>query len=543
MKLEQVVSRIGDFTEDCILITEAEPVGLPGPRIVWCNASFERMTGYTLDEIKGQTPRILQGPDTSNAARQAIRDGLTRWEPVRVELLNYDKAGQTFWVDLSIVPVADETGWFHYWVSVQRDVTARKEAELSLAARNTALVRAQERLHRERVEIEGIASVAEHARDFITITDPEFRIVWANPAFLEKVRFKLEDVVGLHHCDILQKGSAEYSSRQVAVRAIIDGRLRAEEVRNITRHGEEYWTDLSLTVQRDDNGRPTRFVVVERDVTEKRRLTEELRRHRDDLQALVEQRTATIQRQSEELAAALEAEKELSRLQRQFVSMVSHELRTPLSIIDGRAYILEARADAAGPELVRKSCATIRSAILRLTELMESVLQSSRLEQGDIEFSPDETDLAAIVADTRDYAAELFPGHHVVADLEGEMGAVWCDRTLIRQSISNLLSNAGKYSDPGSQISIRARRDAATQTIRISVTDAGVGIPPDEIDRLFSRFFRASTSVGRPGTGIGLHLVGHFVAMHGGTVSVESDLGVGSTFTITIPANRIAMVA
>ena len=114
---------------DAVLITEAEPIDLPGPRIIFANAAFTRTTGFELTEILGQTPRILQGPGTSAAAREKIRAALASWKPVELELLNFKKDGTPFWVELSIVPVADDAGWWTHWVSVQRDVTERKQFE------------------------------------------------------------------------------------------------------------------------------------------------------------------------------------------------------------------------------------------------------------------------------------------------------------------------------------------------------------------------------------------------------------------------------
>ncbi len=114
---------------DAVLITEAAPVDLPGPRIVYCNAAFTKTTGYTMAEVLGRTPRILQSPNVDRAALARLRDALERWDPIEVELLNVRKDGTEFWIELSIVPVADEFGWFTHWVSVQRDITGRKRAE------------------------------------------------------------------------------------------------------------------------------------------------------------------------------------------------------------------------------------------------------------------------------------------------------------------------------------------------------------------------------------------------------------------------------
>lgn len=117
---------------DAVLITEAEPIDQPGPRVVYVNEAFTRMTGYQPEEIIGKTPRVLQGPKTDRAQLDKIRKALKRWRPVEVDLVNNHKDGTEFWVELSIVPVADPHGWYTHWVSVQRDVTARKRAEREL---------------------------------------------------------------------------------------------------------------------------------------------------------------------------------------------------------------------------------------------------------------------------------------------------------------------------------------------------------------------------------------------------------------------------
>lgn len=114
---------------DAVLITEAEPIDLPGPRIVYCNAAFTRTTGYEEKDVIGRTPRILQDPTTDRAALDRLHLALTRWEPIEIELYNRRKNGTGFWVELSIAPVANEKGWYTHWVSVQRDVSDRKYAE------------------------------------------------------------------------------------------------------------------------------------------------------------------------------------------------------------------------------------------------------------------------------------------------------------------------------------------------------------------------------------------------------------------------------
>ncbi len=136
-----------DNANDAILITEAEPIDQPGPRVVYCNQAFTRNTGYAPEDIIGKTPRILQGPGTCRKTLDKLRKKLKGWREIRVELLNYKKDGTEFWVELNIRPVADARGWYTHWVSVQRDITERKreEAERRLQADN-ALRESRERL-------------------------------------------------------------------------------------------------------------------------------------------------------------------------------------------------------------------------------------------------------------------------------------------------------------------------------------------------------------------------------------------------------------
>ncbi|MDF2440981.1 MAG: hypothetical protein JWN98_1965, partial [Abditibacteriota bacterium] len=141
---------------DAILITEAEPIDFPGPRIIYVNDAFIHMTGYTLEEVIGKTPRILQGTKTDPAQRAKIRQALKNWQPIVVELVNYHKDGSEFWVELSIVPVADEKGWFTHWVSTQRDISGRKRDE-------EVLQRAQQEAEQAREEAEQAREEAERA--------------------------------------------------------------------------------------------------------------------------------------------------------------------------------------------------------------------------------------------------------------------------------------------------------------------------------------------------------------------------------------------
>lgn len=123
--LESVITN----TKDAVIITEAEPFTLPGPKIVYVNNAFCEMTGYSQEEVIGKTPRILQGPLTDREELHKLGEALRKWESTEIEIINYKKNGEHFWVNFSVVPIADETGWFTHWISVQRDTTNRRKLE------------------------------------------------------------------------------------------------------------------------------------------------------------------------------------------------------------------------------------------------------------------------------------------------------------------------------------------------------------------------------------------------------------------------------
>ena len=249
---------------------------------------------------------------------------------------------------------------------------------------------------------------------------------------------------------------------------------------------------------------------------------------------LVIARAKQIEQQNEQIQEALQKERELNGLQRQFVAMVSHEFRTPLGIIDGHAQRLLKRLENIEPDRMRKSLSTMRVSVKRLVELMESVLAAARLEDGRIKLELSRCALVDLVTEVSSSYRDLYPDREINLDLNELPSEIIADSKLLRQVISNLLSNAIKYSPDQVCVWLRGFVDECGYAV-ISVRDEGVGIPQVEQAKLFDRFFRASTSVGIAGSGIGLHLASHLVQMHRGRLEFESIEGRGTTFYIRLP--------
>ena len=141
-----LANRVIKRSSDLILITEAEPYHWPGPRIIFASDALFEITGYSLDEVIGKTPRIFHGPNTNPDTVRRIHNALAKWQPIREEVLNYTKDGKEFWQELNIFPVANDDGWFTHWVSIQRNITERRTLERVLHNAQNAIQESQQRL-------------------------------------------------------------------------------------------------------------------------------------------------------------------------------------------------------------------------------------------------------------------------------------------------------------------------------------------------------------------------------------------------------------
>lgn len=259
----------------------------------------------------------------------------------------------------------------------------------------------------------------------------------------------------------------------------------------------------------------------------------ELTHHRNHLEEMVADRTAEIERQRQELDRLLVHERQVNALQRQFVAMASHEFRTPLAIIDAAAQRLCRSTTNVSGEYVHEKAGVIRSAVVRMVDLMESILASGRLETGKIILKRSEGDLKVLLITCCDRQRELSPSHVFHLDLELIPGILTFDRSAMEQVFTNLISNAVKYSPDQPDIYVRARVDK--KMVEITIADSGIGMDADDLPKLFQPYYRARSATGIAGTGLGLNVVKQVIELHGGTVEVTSELGKGTTFIISLP--------
>ncbi len=245
-----------------------------------------------------------------------------------------------------------------------------------------------------------------------------------------------------------------------------------------------------------------------------------------------------LARQAAMLEEQLAQEQRFALAQRNFVSMASHEFRTPLTIIDGHARRLVKMKDSMMPAEIDERAGKIRAAVLRLTHLIDNLLNSARLIDGGTElyFHPAEMDLMALLREVCQLHREMVPGAQLAERFATTPMPMVGDAKLLFQVFSNLLSNAVKYSPGGGTIDVDA--EIAADEVVVAITDRGIGIPAGDLERLFERYHRGSNVSGIVGTGVGLYLVKMAVDLHGGAVEVKSREGEGTRFTIRLPIER-----
>jgi two-component system, OmpR family, sensor kinase len=252
-----------------------------------------------------------------------------------------------------------------------------------------------------------------------------------------------------------------------------------------------------------------------------------------------------LARQAAMLAEQLAQEQRLALMQRNFVSMASHEFRTPMTIIDGHARRLIKMKESISPAEIGERAGKVRSAVLRMTQLIDNLLNSSRLIDGGVGgegsgqyFHPAEMDMAALLQEVCQLHREMVPGAHIAERVAAAPMPMVGDAKLLFQVFSNVLSNAIKYSPDGGIIVVDAA--SAGDEVVVAVADHGIGIPVSDLERLFERYHRGGNVSGIVGTGVGLYLVKMVVDMHGGAVTVESKEGEGARFTIRLPRKPAA---
>ncbi|WP_010660835.1 sensor histidine kinase [Brucella anthropi] len=251
-----------------------------------------------------------------------------------------------------------------------------------------------------------------------------------------------------------------------------------------------------------------------------------LQEYKQQLEHTVADRTAALRE-------ALESERKAKELYKSFITTVSHQFRTPVSIIDIIAQRLIRRADEFTPEIIVDKAKRMRNASRRLILLLESTANAERLDENGFQINRQPVDFSELVRNTCTYHQELHPELELVTNIQDSETFCYCDGILVEQILVNLLGNATKYSPADKPIEVTTEEDE--NGFRCIVRDYGIGIPAEDTNRIFTRFFRASNASHMAGTGLGLSLSRALAELHGGTLVFTSVEGQGTVFILTLP--------
>ena len=390
--------------------------------------------------------------------------------------------------------------------------------QASLAIQNAQLYDAMVRQSRELEQrvalrtrqlmdsVKRIETILNSTSDAVLVANVHGQIEETNQAFEETFGYQKEELYGEPLTQIVHEGNTEGFAS--AMRDVLQsGHPCRLELTAQRKNGEGFDADVaisSLPASSDARG----VLCSVRDITERKKLEAELRR-------------------------SLENERELGQLRAHFSSMLSHEFRNPLSVIQFSSSVLKDFNDRLTPEKREEHLLKIQAQIRLLVNMLDDHLLVTRSEKVAASFNPGHVDMHVFCKDVIEEMQSIETAHEIQLSITGDRRPVRIDPRLFRQALTNLLSNAAKYSPEGEKIEVTLNCDP--DEIRIAVRDHGMGIPDEDQQRLFQTFFRASNVGSIPGTGLGLTIIKQTVALHSGTVSFESKVNEGTTFTVTIP--------
>jgi PAS domain S-box-containing protein len=290
----------------------------------------------------------------------------------------------------------------------------------------------------------------------------------------------------------------------ISQRKLVEDALRRSEEQLIV-----YAAELEKKVELRTDALNQTIVKLEREVGERKKAEEEVRR-------------------------SFERERELNELKSKFVSIASHEFRTPLSTVMSSVSLIKQYKDRQEYDKQDKHINRVKSSVNQLTQILNDFLSLGKLEEGKVEIQSDPIILQSFLDEIKEEVQSfLKDGQTVTTACPPDLDEIWTDTRTLRNILYNLISNASKYSDAGKQVHVSAENK--NSRVFFYVTDEGIGIPADDQKHLFDRFFRASNAGNIQGTGLGLHIVKRYVDLISGEVSFTSTYGKGSTFYFSIP--------
>jgi PAS domain S-box-containing protein len=390
--------------------------------------------------------------------------------------------------------------------------------------------------------MQSLNALFEHATEGIIISDKNGRIVKANPSAERLFGYHKGELIGRIIEDLVPRRYQESHTRDRSnFNRNPHARAMGKNIDLFARRKDEseFPVEISLSHYKNDEGE-TYVIAFVIDITERKRheqniinLNHELERKVDERTKVLHEALLELEASKEQLSEALAAEKELNDMKSRFVTMASHEFRTPLSTILSSISLIHKYGVGENAEKIERHVQRIKSAVTNMTLILNDFLSAEKLDEGKVFVRKEDVDLRVLVKEIlSEVNGILKPGQTVEYRHDGEEKAK-LDKQMTRNILLNLISNAIKFSPE--KKSIRVHTVIDKKQTSINVADQGMGIPEEEQEHLFERFFRAKNATNIQGTGLGLNIVVKYLEALNGHVSFKSRLHEGTTFNITIP--------
>lgn len=477
------------------------------------NAGARRIFGYSTEEMIGKPittliPQELWKEEAEILRRLRNGERISHNETTRLR-----KDGTAITVSLTISPIRNAEGAITGISKIARDLTEHKR-----------LLAHEQFVQAEMLAERKFRELIENAPDAILQVDSSGKIVIANRGTELMFGYSREELIGMQVDDLIPQAAR---SRHAAHRKSFEAAGLSRpmglglDLSALRKDGSEFPVEISLSPTRNDSS--IHVTAVIRDVTERKRAEQQIDSLRESYLAELEARHKEAER--------------LNRLKSEFIASVSHELRTPLHTIIGFAELLDEQETGPLNEKQKRFVHHIRADSDHLLNLINDVLDLSRIEAGGLVVRTEALPLKAVISEAVNSVRPQAKSKQLTVCVEHSPEInVLADPLRVRQILYNLLSNAVKFTDPGGEIGVIAKEEG--DFVQITVSDTGLGIPAAECERIFDKFYQVGyTTTGvRQGTGLGLTISKQLVEMQGGRIWVDSELGKGSQFHFNLPA-------
>ncbi|TKB95981.1 PAS domain S-box protein [Pedobacter cryophilus] len=480
--LESVVT----YTNDAVLITEAEPFDAPGPRILYVNEAFTKMTGYLPEDVIGKTPRMLQGPKSDREELNRLSDALRNWESCEITTINYKKNGDEFWINFTVTPVANDKGWYTHWVAIERDVTeqiiAQKQLESAYEERNTIL---------------------ESIGDAFFAIDKNWVVTYWNYQAEKMLGTPKEIIFGKNLWDVFSESinSVSFYKYHEA--------LETKQVIHFEDYYEQQKSWYEISVYPSDNGLSVYF----KDITERKIAEIQLL----DLNQLLLKQTKELAISNQELE--------------QFAYVASHDLQEPLRMITSFLSQIEKKYGNVIDDKGKQYIYFAVDGAKRMRQIILDLLEFSRV--GRTPENLEEIDVKDLIIDIKSLFRKQIEETHTKLTFK-DFPLIKSYKTPIRQVLQNLISNALKYHNKNTTPIIQISVEDKPNYWEFCITDNGIGIDQEYFKKIFIIFQRLHNKDEYSGTGMGLAICKKIIENLGGEIWVDSEEGKGSTFYFTI---------